>query len=59
MSLDGIEHRTTWFVYVRAVIEFTATSDAEDFTKVVSYFFRLHVERAKTFDAWDVDESTA
>ena len=43
VSFDGFEHRASRFVSVRAVIEFTTTADAEDFTKIVSNLDRKSV----------------
>ena len=52
----GLQHGATRLVPVGAVPIAAVGRLAEDFGKVVAYFFRLHVEGAETFDARRVDE---
>ena len=53
---EGLKHRATRFVGVRAVAEAASGGEAEEVAEEMGYFLPFKLERAKAFDAGDVDE---
>lgn len=53
---EGLKHRATRFVGVRAVAEAASSGEAEEVAEEMGHFLPFKLERAKAFDAGDVDE---
>ena len=56
---DGFEHSTAWLMGVGAVAEAALLGELEDFLEIAGQFLAFHIEGAKAFDAWSVDEKRA
>ena len=56
MVFERLEHSTSRFVGVGAVRETAVLREMEYLLEVAGQFLWLHIERAKAFDAWGVDE---
>ena len=53
---DGFENGAARFVGVGAVGEAALLGELEDFAEIAGQLLTLHVEGAKTLDAWRIDE---
>ena len=58
MVFEGLQDCTTGLMGMGAVRKATIFGEMEDLTKVACQFLRLHIEGAKAFDTWCVDEPT-
>ena len=53
---DGLQDGTAWFVGMGTIREATLLGELEDFLEIAGQFLAFHIEGAKAFDAWSIDE---
>ena len=58
MFFEGLEHRTSRFVGMRAIAKTAIAADTENLRKIMAHFLALKIYRTKTLDTRSVDNPT-